>query len=135
MSDWRIWVIVLVLLVLLALFLWWWFGRRAAQRQVPAAKVVPPPSAPAAAAPPAPDDLAIIEGIGPKITQLLTSSGISTFAQLASTDVSELKRILEQANLRIADPTTWPKQASLAAAGKWDELKAYQDRLRRGREV
>jgi large subunit ribosomal protein L21 len=36
--------------------------------------------------------------------------------------------------LRIADPTTWPKQASLLADGKLDELKKYQDSLKGGRE-
>jgi hypothetical protein len=32
------------------------------------------------------------------------------------------------------DPTTWPAQAKLAAAGKWDELKAMQDNLKGGRK-
>jgi small subunit ribosomal protein S2 len=32
------------------------------------------------------------------------------------------------------DPTTWPKQAKLAAKGKWDELQALKDSLQGGRE-
>ena len=31
------------------------------------------------------------------------------------------------------DPGTWPKQAELAAVGKWDELKAWQDELSGGK--
>jgi len=31
------------------------------------------------------------------------------------------------------DPTTWPKQAAMAAEGKWDELKAWQDELDGGK--
>jgi len=27
------------------------------------------------------------------------------------------------------NPISWPKQAQMAAAGQWDELKAWQDEL------
>jgi predicted flap endonuclease-1-like 5' DNA nuclease len=109
---------------------------------------VPPPMAAAAVEtpPPAvepepapqpskPDDLKVIEGIGPKISAMLNAQGIYTFAQLAATDVERLRGIMLAANLRIADPTTWPQQAALAAAGKWDELKALQDSLKGGRKA
>ncbi len=36
---------------------------------------------------------------------------------------------------KVAAPDTWPRQAELAAAGNWDELKVYQDRLKGGRDV
>jgi len=84
-----------------------------------------------------PDDLKRIEGIGPKISKTLQDAGIKTFAQLADTDVDRIKEILEKADpnlLRLADPATWPKQARLAASGKWDALKTYQDRLHGGKE-
>ena len=148
MSDnWWFWLIVLVVLILLALLLWWWFSRRGRPQAAPEPRFAPPPAPPAApeaklAPPPAPqaatptsDDLTVLEGIGPKIAGLLKAAGITTFAQLAKTDVGELQGILREANLRIADPTTWPKQASLAAAGKWHELKAYTDQLKGGRQV
>ena len=32
------------------------------------------------------------------------------------------------------EPETWPEQAKLAAAGKWDELAVLQERLTGGRE-
>jgi large subunit ribosomal protein L27 len=81
------------------------------------------------------DDLKKIEGIGPKIAQLLNEDGILTFAQLAATDVERVKAILEAAGSRykMHDPTTWGQQAQLAADGKWDELKKWQDELNGGK--
>ena len=78
-----------------------------------------------------PDDHKIVEGVGPKISELLVAGGIKTWAELASTDVSKIKEILVAAGSRykMHDPSTWPKQAGLAAEGKWDELKEYQDYL------
>lgn len=91
------------------------------------------PAASAKAKPHAPDDLVAIEGIGPKIAGILKAAGIATFADLAATDVSRLSDILHDANLRLADPTTWPEQAQLAAEGKWDEFKDLQNSLKGGR--
>ncbi len=83
------------------------------------------------------DDLKKIEGIGPKIAQILTEAGIDTFAKLAEADPAKISELLvEKGGKRYAmhDPTTWPKQASLAAEGKWNELKEWQDNLKGGRE-
>ena len=83
-----------------------------------------------------PDDLTRIEGIGPKISGALQAAGITTFAQLAGTDVDRIKQILEEADpnlLKLADPSTWPRQAKLAASGKWDALERWQERLKGGR--
>ena len=82
------------------------------------------------------DNLKRIEGIGPKIESVLKDAGISTFAALAASDEAALRGILETAGgrLRSHDPTTWPKQAVLAAEERWDELKELQDRLAGGRE-
>lgn len=92
--------------------------------------------APAADAPAA-DDLEKIEGIGPKIAEVLTAAGIATFAQLAEAAPEQIREILDNAGSQFAahDPATWPKQAELAAAGKWDELKVWQDELLGGREA
>ena len=59
-----------------------------------------------------------------------------TFIQLASTSAERLKEILTDAGPRfsIANPTTWPKQAALAAKGEWDALQELQDQLDGGRE-
>ncbi len=88
-----------------------------------------------AVSPQPPDDLVVIEGIGPKISSVLQANGIITFAQLASTPVSQLQQILEKEGLRLADPTTWPEQAQLAAAGDLDGLNALQARLKGGRQA
>lgn len=81
------------------------------------------------------DDLKIVEGIGPKIQDLLQKQGISTFSQLASTPVNRIKEILENAgpSYSMHDPGTWPAQALLAANAEWDNLKAYQGFLNAGK--
>ncbi|MCI5057495.1 MAG: polysulfide reductase NrfD [Flavobacteriales bacterium] len=82
------------------------------------------------------DDLTKIEGIGPKINEILNTNGILNFLQLSQTDTTKIKEILVAAGPRyqIHDPATWPKQASLAAEGKWEELKEWQDKLDGGKE-
>jgi len=84
----------------------------------------------------APDDLKIVEGIGPKIEGLLKADGIANWTDLSNAKIDFIKGILATAGerYRLADPSTWPKQAGLAATGKWEELKAYQDRLKGGKE-
>ena len=78
-----------------------------------------------------PDDLTKIAGIGRKVATLLENAGIATFAKLAASSADDIAKILATAGKPYAeiDPTTWPEQAKLAAAGKWDELKALQDEL------
>ncbi len=83
-----------------------------------------------------PENLQLIEGIGPKIEQVLKESGVNTLAELAAREVDELRSMLIQAGdkYRMHDPATWPKQAELAAAGNLEELEEYQDYLKGGRE-
>jgi large subunit ribosomal protein L17 len=82
------------------------------------------------------DDLAKIEGIGPKIADVLNAAGITTFALLASSTSEAIREILDNAGNQYAihNPETWPAQAQLAADGKWDELKTLQDELIGGRD-
>jgi len=134
--SWWVWLIIILVLVVIALLIWWWLSGRARKKVEPAAAVKMPAPPPAAATPaPTPDDLKRIEGIGPKIAGLLQAAGITTFAQLAASDVSRLEQILSGAGLAMTDPSTWSEQASLAAAGKWGELQALQDRLKGGRRA
>jgi large subunit ribosomal protein L17 len=79
------------------------------------------------------DNLRRIEGIGPKISQVLYNAGITTFAQLATVDLSLVHQALLDAGIRLADPTTWPEQARLATAGDWKSLQALQGELKGGR--
>lgn len=82
------------------------------------------------------DDLTVIEGIGPKINTLFKENGLNTFAQIASATVPQMRLILDKggARYRIANPSTWAKQAKLAANNKWKELKSLQDELSGGVE-
>ncbi|MFD0799006.1 50S ribosomal protein L21 [Maribacter chungangensis] len=78
------------------------------------------------------DDLKKVEGIGPKIAETLAAAGISTFAELAKTKPAKIAEII--ADVRGNHVTdTWPAQAKLAADGKWDELKKWQDELDGGK--
>ncbi len=94
---------------------------------VPVAKVTPTPTPPPA--PVAEDDLTKIEGIGPKISELIKAGGIKTFADLAKTDPSVIKGLLNEAGPRykMHDPASWPLQAGMAARGEWDALEKWQD--------
>ncbi|CAA0188030.1 50S ribosomal protein L21 [Tenacibaculum maritimum] len=82
------------------------------------------------------DDLKKIEGVGPKAAEAMVNAGIDTFAKVAKADPAKLSEILTEASSRLSHlvTTTWPRQAGLAAEGKWDELKELQDRLDGGIE-
>ncbi len=77
------------------------------------------------------DDLTIVEGIGPMISQLLNNDGIHTWFELSQASVDRLQRILDDGGDRFAihNPGTWARQAELAYMGKWSELKEWQDYL------
>ena len=129
-SDW-VWIIVFILVLALV---WWLLSRSTRQSEVEEVEietqVVEEHTKEAAHA----DNLTRIEGIGPKINSLLQEAGISSFAQLADTDVSKLDEILIAAGISIADPKTWPEQAELAAGSQWDELEKLQGELSGGRK-
>jgi len=82
-----------------------------------------------------PDDFTKIEGIGPKINQIMIDGGVTTYAAMAYAKPEQLKDILAAAGNRykMHNPTTWPTQAKLAEEGKWDELKTLQDELDGGK--
>jgi predicted flap endonuclease-1-like 5' DNA nuclease len=83
------------------------------------------------------DDLTKIEGIGPKIAQVLADAGITTFAALANTSAGRLREILNAAGsrYRITDPTTWPEQAGHAARGDWDKFNDLVGQLKAGKRA
>ena len=62
-------------------------------------------------------------------------SEVNTFAELAALKPAAIKKILDEAGVKIGDPGTWPQQARLAAEGKWEKLKTLQDSLKGGRKV
>jgi small subunit ribosomal protein S6 len=79
-------------------------------------------------------DLTKIEGIGPKLSELLAASSILTYDDLAKSSVENLKAILEGggAAFSMHNPTTWPEQAKLASESKWNELQKLQDTISGG---
>ena len=83
-----------------------------------------------------PDDLTKVEGIGPKAAEALVNAGLGTYAKLAKSTPEEIKEVLTDASSRMAhlDPGSWPKQAGMAAEGKWDELNDWQDKAKAGIE-
>jgi predicted flap endonuclease-1-like 5' DNA nuclease len=80
------------------------------------------------------DDLKKIEGIGPKIEQLLFDGNIFTWEGLSKTAVSTIQEILDKAGprYRVHNPASWPIQGKMAAEGKWDELNKWQDKHKGG---
>jgi predicted flap endonuclease-1-like 5' DNA nuclease len=143
-TPWWMWLLILAAIVLfVAILVWWWVrthdeeGAPTLPQQSPPVRVKAPPRGDPLASPPV-DDLTRIEGIGPRICSVLQAAGIPTFARLASTEVESLRQVLEEADprlLRLADPSSWPEQAKLAAEGAWDALQALQDELKGGRRV
>ncbi|MEM7292726.1 MAG: hypothetical protein AAF420_04905 [Pseudomonadota bacterium] len=81
-------------------------------------------------------DFTVVEGIGPKINDLIHAANIHTYGELAATRADQLQQILDDAgqNYRLAKPGTWPAQSGLAASNQWDALKSWQDILDGGEE-
>jgi DNA-directed RNA polymerase subunit beta' len=79
------------------------------------------------------DDLTKIEGIGPKIADVLKAAGLRTFRSIADAGSERIGEILAHSEgFANHNPGTWPEQARLAAAGDWDQLKQWQDILHGG---
>jgi NADH-quinone oxidoreductase subunit I len=114
--------------------------RQAAEKPVVAEKAADKPSPAAPAPAPAAvqdEDLARIEGIDDEIAGVLRSAGIRSFAQLAESEPERLRAIVAEAKpelLQGADPAGWPKQARLAAAGKWEALGRLQEKMKASKE-
>lgn len=109
--------------------------RRRLQTEFEAMSAAEAPTPDGEAAPVEPSDLKRVEGIGPKIEEILNNAGIYTFQQLAEADVERLQAALADAGerYRLADPGSWPQQARLAAEDRWDELANLQQELKGGR--
>jgi hypothetical protein len=70
------------------------------------------------------DDLTVVEGLNDSVQELCHGIGIRTWWDLGRTEVSLLRTLLDDAGARfhVYDPSTWPEQARLLAAGRWDEF-------------
>ena len=83
------------------------------------------------------EDLKVIEGIGPKIENTLKANSIYSYVDLAATSVETLESILADHDISpdLHEPQTWPRQALLAAQGRWVALEAFKEELHGGRIV
>jgi large subunit ribosomal protein L27 len=59
------------------------------------------------------DNLTKLDGVGPKLAEILNAAGLNTYADVAGTSVEKFKEILEAAGSRYAskDPQPWIEQA------------------------
>ena len=78
-----------------------------------------------------PEDLKVVEGIGPKIELLLKESGIKGLKDLSIVPVEDLREILAKGGTRyrLNDPTSWPEQARLLVSGELDKFKSFTSNL------
>jgi predicted flap endonuclease-1-like 5' DNA nuclease len=108
---------------------------KATEKKAAAPKAGTKAAAPKAAVVAKADDLTLIEGIGPKIAELLQNAGIQSFADLAKAKPEAIKTILDAAGkkFQMHDPATWPKQSALARDGKSAELAKMQEELKGGK--
>jgi predicted flap endonuclease-1-like 5' DNA nuclease len=135
--------------VLLALGLWWWLDKQS--KAATAVKVQPlvlpqdddeveqpvetTISPVAKQVVKEPDNLKVIEGIGPRSAQVLADAGVLTFSGLAAMHPDDIQVVLRAAGVRVPYPETWPEQAELAAAEDWEALKDLQGKLKGGRRA
>lgn len=100
----------------------------------PAAKPAVAPPAPASKAKAEPDDLTRIEGVGPKMAEILIAAGVDSYAKLAAmNEDSIVETVRNGGGRKSASMATWAQQAKLAAAGDWDGLAKLQSELSGGR--
>lgn len=110
------WAILPVIGILIPVVLLLYWKKRPRERFLIFAPAIRVPEEPKPAAQPAAvqsvDDLTVIKGIGPKTQTALNAAGIHSLGQLATASVEELRAILQEAGLRLGDPSDWPAQAA-----------------------
>ena len=59
------------------------------------------------------DDLTKLTGVGPKLAEILTEGGFTTYAKVAAASVEAIQKVLEAAGSRYAskDPAPWIEEA------------------------
>jgi predicted flap endonuclease-1-like 5' DNA nuclease len=131
--------------IFLALIVWWWMETQSKEpvkleiKEKPLVlpddePIQPPPEPrkPTGKAPLEPDNLELIEGLGPRSAQVLAQAGISTFSQISSMTPDAIRDVLRASGVYIAYPATWPEQAALAADQRWDDLEKLKSELKGG---
>ncbi|MBS1249059.1 MAG: 50S ribosomal protein L21 [Chloroflexi bacterium] len=123
-TQWS-WFLFIVLPILFFLgYLYWWLMQPSEKRLASIEMETPSPTkAPSATKR---NDLTKIKGIGPITSQALYAQGIRLYYQIALMSEDELRGSLSKAGIRLANLSTWPQQARLAALEKWEELEELQ---------
>jgi predicted flap endonuclease-1-like 5' DNA nuclease len=75
----------------------------------------------------------MIEGIGPKVQQILYENDILTYESLSRLTAGHISNIISPygTTYESMNPVTWPKQAQLAAANKREELETLKQELKK----
>jgi len=81
------------------------------------------------------DDLTVVEGIGPKISELFHNNNIKTWYSLSTASLEECQEALNSGGKRFEmhNPGSWSLQAGMAFEGKWEELAKWQSEHKGGR--
>ena len=131
--SWLIWIVLGLFLVIVVIG--WWVSRNKGSQPVVQPQAHAEPEMPVVQEKKAPDDLTVLEGIGPKVAKVLNDIGIMTFADLAGADVAKVQQTLNAAGMRYMNPAGWIEQAKLAASGDMEGLKKLQGELQGGRRA
>jgi predicted flap endonuclease-1-like 5' DNA nuclease len=82
-----------------------------------------------------PDNLQLIEGIGPKINQALNSAGINRWKHVRDADEATLRAAIEKGGITFAPSiTSWSGQAKYLCDGDMVGFTAYTEFLTSGRD-
>lgn len=81
------------------------------------------------------DDLKVVEGIGPKISEMFKTDGIKTWKALSETSVADCQKVLAKGGNRykVHDPASWPMQAKMCYENKWADLYKWQEEHNHGK--
>jgi len=80
-------------------------------------------------------DFKKIEGVGPKIAELILAAGYNSYELLSKAKKKDLLSLLADAGNRykMHDPSSWAKQAKLLASNNLEKLKELQAQLKGGK--
>lgn len=128
--SWLLWVVLAFFLVIVVVG--WLVSRRRGDKPEPEPEVVEEIHEDKKPL----DDLTKLEGIGPKVGQVLNKKAdISSYADLARADPAKIQEILDKEGLQYMNPQGWIEQAKLAAKGDKEGLAKLQEELKGGRRV
>lgn len=118
--TWIWWLLLIILVRTLIKFLRWWFTR---SNTTPVPTWVKPTWIH--------DDLTLVEGVGPKVQQILYDHDIFTYETLARMTPWHISNILAPygSAYEYMNPITRPRQAALARDGRREDLETLKKEL------